>query len=258
MRELVAVLLFVSACAPSVLLGATSPAIQQLTRMNYVSPAITAKIVQTQNQVLKLQDVVLKTNEQAKTDPAAQQQAKEAQQKLEEAQKAAEAVKQAAPSPEGPKFVPPDQRQHLMDLVSAFYQEVKQAAKSASAWEVTVIISIVALGLLGSVLSILKKNTAAAIASALVVVASGMPKLFPIHERAVYYRTLTNQSYSLMGSLQIPYQMTAAEYDDGVSRLKVLDDYRATKYPETADVDTTTQDLFKELIAVKTEPAEKH
>jgi len=33
---------------------------------------------------------------------------------------------------------------------------------------------------------------------------------------------------------------------------------RATKYPETADVDTTTQDLFKELIAVKTEPSEKH
>ena len=258
MRELVVVLLFVSACVPSVLLGAASPAIQQLTRMNYVSPAITAKIVQTQGQVLKLQDVVLKANEQAKTDPAAQQQAKEAQEKLEEAQKAAAAAKQTAPSPEGPKLVPPDQRQHLMDLVSAFYQEVKQAAKSASAWEVTVIISIVALGLLGSVLSILKKNTAAAIASALVVVASGMPKLLPIHERAVYYRTLTNQSYSLMGSLQIPYQMTAAEYDDGVSRLKVLDDYRATKYPETADVDTTTQDLFKELIAVKTEPAEKH
>ncbi len=258
MRELVAVLWFVSTCVPSVLLGAASPAIQQLTKMNYVSPAITAKIVQTQNQVLKLQDVVLKVNEQAKTDPAAQQQAKEAQQKLEEAQKAAAAAKQTAPSPEGPKFVPPDQRQHLMDLVSAFYQEVKQAAKSASAWEITVIISIVALGLLGSVLSILKKNTAAAIASALVVVASGMPKLLPIHERAVYYRTLTNQSYSLMGSLQIPYQMTAAEYDDGVSRLKVLDDYRATKYPETADVDTTTQDLFKELIAVKTEPAEKH
>ena len=223
-----------------------------------VSPAITARIVQTQGQVLKLQDMVLKANEQAKTDPAAQQQAKEAQQKLEEAQKAAAVVKQAAPPPEGPKFVPPDQRQHLMNLVSSFYQEVKQAAKGASAWEVTVIISIVALGLLGSVLSILKKNTAAAIASALVVVASGMPKLLPIHERAVYYRTLTNQSYSLMGSLQIPYQMTAAEYDDGVSRLKVLDDYRATKYPETADVDTTTQDLFKELIAVKTEPAEKH
>src|SRR5229473_3341000 len=139
-----------------------------------------------------------------------------------------------------------------MDLVSAFYQEVRQAAKSASAWEVTVIISIVALGLLGSVLSILKKNTAAAIASALVVVASGLPKLFPIHERAVYYRTLTNQSYSLMGSLQLPFQMTAAEYDDGVGRLKVLGEYRATKYPETADVETTTRDLFNALNAAKT------
>jgi hypothetical protein len=258
MRELVAVLLFVSACVAPVVQAANSAAIQQLTKMNAVSPAITARIVQTQGQVLKLQDMVLKANQKAKTDPAAQQQAKEAQEKLEEAQKAAAAVKQAAPSPEGPKFVPPDQRQHLMDLVSAFYQEVQEAAESASAWEITVIISIVVLGLLGSVLSILKKNTAAAIASALVVVASGMPKLFPIHERAVYYRTLTNQSYSLMGSLQIPYQMTASEYDDGVSRLKVLDDYRATKYPETADVNATTQDLFNELIAVKTEPAEKH
>jgi hypothetical protein len=258
MKQIIPLLWFACTCVAPVVEAANSTAIQQLTKVNTISPAITARIVQTQGQVLKLQDMVLKANEQAKTDPAAQQQAKEAQEKLEEAQKEAQAVKQAAPSPEGPKFVPPDQRQHLMDLVSAFYQEVKQAAQSASAWEVAVIISIVALGLLGSILSILKKNTAAAIASALVVVASGMPKLFPIHERAVYYRTLTNQSYSLMGSLQIPYQMSAAEYDDGVARLKVLDDYRATKYPETADVDTTTQDLFKELIAVKTEPAEKH
>jgi len=259
MKKIFPPLLFACSCLPPVLEAANSLAIQQLKRVNTVPPAITARIVQTQGQVLKLQDMVLKANEQAKTDPAAQQQAKEAQQKLEEAQKAADAAaKQAAPSPEAPKFVPPDQRQHLMNLVSGFYQEVKQAAKSASAWEVAVIISIVVLGLLGSILSILKKNTAAAIASALVVVASGVPKLFPVHQRAVYYRTLTNQSYSLIGSLQIPYQMSAAEYDDGVSRLKVLDEYRATKYPETADLDSTTQDLFKELNAVKTESAEKH
>jgi hypothetical protein len=248
----VVVSVFAQAAPPSM-------AIQQLKRLNTVPPAITEQMVQTRTQVLKLQDTVLKANEQAKTDPAAQQQAQEAQRKLEEAQKAAEAAaKQIAASPEPPKFVPPEQRQHLMDLVSTFYQEVKSEAKNASAWEVFVILSIVVLGLIGTILSILKKNTAAAIASALVVVASGMPKLFPIHQRAVYYRTLTNQSYSLMGSLQIPFQMSAAEYDDGVSRLKVLDDYRATKYPETADLDTTTQDLFKELNAVKTEPAEKH
>jgi hypothetical protein len=259
MRKIIPLLLLASSCLAPVLEAANSVAIQQLTRVNTVPPAITARIVQTQGQVLKLQDMVLKANEQAKTDPAAQQQAKDAQQKLEEAQKAAEAAaKQAAPSPEAPKFVPPDQRQHLMNLVSEFYQEVKQAAKSASAWEVTLIISIFALGLLGSIFSILNKNKAAAIASALVVVASGIPKLFPIHQRAVYYRTLTNQSYSLMGNLQIPYQMSAAEYDDGVSRLKVLDEYRATKYPETGDLDGTTQALFNDLNAVKTAQVEKH
>jgi len=52
--------------------------------------------------------------------------------------------------------------------------------------------------------------------------------------------------------------MTAAEYDDGVGRLKVLDEYRATKYPESADVDTTTQGLFNALNATKTATVEKH
>jgi hypothetical protein len=259
MRKTVPLLLFAYICGTPASEAANSVAIQQLTRVNTVPPAITARIVETQGQVLKMQDMVLKANEQAKTDPAAQQQAKEAQQKLEEAQKAAEAAaKQAASSPEGPKFVPPDQRQHLMKLVSDFYQEVKEAAKNASAWEVALIISIFALGLLGSIFSILNKNRAAAIASALVVVASGIPKLFPVHQRAVYYRTLTNQSYSLMGNLQIPYQMSAAEYDDGVSRLKILDEYRATKYPETGDMDGTTQNLFNDLNAVKTAQVEKH
>ena len=111
---------------------------------------------------------------------------------------------------------------------------------------------------MSSILSIIKQTKVAAIASALVVVAGAVPKLFPIHDRAVYYRTLTNQSYSLIGSLQIPFQMTIAEYNDGAARLKVLDDYRGTKYPETANIDTTTQDLLKDLNAVKIEPGEQH
>ena len=97
---------------------------------------------------------------------------------------------------------------------------------------------------MSTILSVFSWNKAAAVASALVVVAGGIPKVYPIHHRADYYRTLSNQSYSLIGSLQIPFRMTAAEYDDGVGRLKVLGEYRATKYPESADVDTTTQDLL--------------
>jgi hypothetical protein len=58
-----------------------------------------------------------------------------------------------------------------------------------------------------TILSVFSWNKAAAVASALVVVAGGIPKVYPVHQRAVYYRTLTNQSYSLIGSLQIPFQM---------------------------------------------------
>lgn len=233
-----------------------SAAIQQLRRVNPVSPSVAAEIVRTRSAVLKWQDQATQTTGQPAPDPAAQQ---AAQRQLEEAQKAAEAAaKQAVVPPNTPMFVSPDQRKHLTDLVTGFYQEVKQQARVESAWEIATIAAVLVLGALGSILSIMKKSTAAAIASALVVVASGLPKLFPIHDRAVYYRTLTNQSYSLMGSLQIPFQMTTAEYDDGAARLKVLDDYRGTKYPETANVDTTTQDLLKDLNAVKTEPAEQH
>jgi uncharacterized protein YhaN len=232
--------------------------IQELPRVNNIPQSVTAEIVRARTQILKQQDVLLRATELAKTDPAAQQQAQDEQRKLEEAQKAAaEMAKQAAPPPDASKFVSAQQRQHLMDLVGQFYQEVKQQAKSASTWEVALIIAGVSFGLVSAILSVFSLNKAAAVASAFVVVAGGAPKVYPIHERAVYYRTLTNQSYSLIGSLQIPFQMTAAEYDDGVSRLKVLDDYRATKYPETSDVDSTTQDLFQALNAVKTPSVEK-
>jgi len=232
--------------------------IQGLQRTNAIPPVATNRIVEAQRQVLKQQEVVLKADERAKTDPTAIQEAQDAQRKLEEAQRAADLAKQAAPTPDSPKFVSIEQRHHLMDLVTGFYQEVKRAAESASAWEIALIIAAVTLGLVSSILSVFSWNKAAAVVSALVVVAGGIPRVYPVHERAVYYRTLTNQSYSLMGSLQLPFQMTAAEYDDGVGRLKVLSEYRATKYPETADVETTTRDLFNALNAAKTASVEKH
>src|SRR5258708_6212895 len=111
MKQTIPLLWFACACVAPPLKAVNSAAIQRLTTVNAVSPAVPARIVQSQGKVLILQDMVLKANEQAKTDPAALQQAKEAQQKLEEARKAAEAAaKQAAPLPEAPKFVPADQR----------------------------------------------------------------------------------------------------------------------------------------------------
>jgi hypothetical protein len=263
MKAIIPILISLAGCMilfsqPAVRSVSLEQSIQRLPSSNAVPQSVTTRIVEAQARVLKQQDVVLKATELAKTDPAAVQQAQDAQRKLEEAQKAAEVVKQAAPAPDSPKFISTEERQHLMDLVTEFYQEVKQAARSASAGEIALIVAGVAFGLVSTILSVFSWNKAAAVASALVVVAGGIPKVYPVHQRAVYYRTLTNQSYSLIGSLQIPFQMTAAEYDDGVGRLKVLGEYRATKYPESADVDTTTQGLFNALNATKTATVEKH
>ena len=232
-------------CVTSAMAAVNSAAIKQLRTLNAVPAPAAAAIVRTRAAVLNMQDLITKTNSPT-PDPTAQK-------NLEDAQKAAAAAaKDAAPVAGASVFVSADQRKHLMDLVTEFYQEVSLQAKHASAWEIAMVASAIVLGALSTFLSLSKWPKIAAIASALIVIATGIPKVFPIHNRAVYYRTLTNQSYSLMGTLQIPYQMTAAEYNDGAERLKVLDDYRGTKYPETADIDTTTQDLLKELDAVKT------
>ena len=260
MKRLLPVAVSLAGCA---LLFAQAPlgrSIKELRQMNAIPPTATSELIRAQSKILLQQDVLLKATEAAKTDPNAQQAAAAAQKQLEDAQKAAAdaAQKAAAAPPQGPKFVPQAQREHLMSLVTAFYQEVVAEAKSAEGWELWLFLAGVACGALATILSAFSLNKFAAIASAFVVVAGAVPKFYPVHQRAVYYRTLTNQSYSLMSCMNIPFQLTSAEYDDGARRLQILEDYRATKYPETADVDSTTQELFKELNANKTAAVEAH
>jgi len=54
MRKIIPLLLLAGSCVAPVLEAANSVAIQQLTRVSTVPPAVTARIVQTQGQVLKL------------------------------------------------------------------------------------------------------------------------------------------------------------------------------------------------------------
>jgi hypothetical protein len=221
---------------------------------------MTKELVVAQRQVLQQQDVVLKAKEAAKTNPAAAPAAQQAQEQLEATQKAVVEIskKTATETPSSAKIATKEEAAHLIQLVTSFYQEVKQDAQSASAWEIALLFTAIGLGFGSTVFSIFSFNKASAVMSAMVVVTGGIPKLVPIHERAVYYRTLKNQSYSLLSGLNIPFELTTAECDDGARRLQVLEDYRATKYPETSDVDATTEDLFKDLNAAKTAVTEAH
>jgi hypothetical protein len=230
-----------------------SQSIQKLSTVGPVPATMAKEIVDARRQVLRQQDVLLKATE-AKADPSAVQNAKQA---LEVTQKAAAVLtKQAVPADSTNKATTPEEGAHLIKLVTDFYQDVKQQAQSASSWEMALVLMAVGLGFGSTVFSIFSWNKASAVMSALVVVAGGIPKIIPVHERAVYYRTLTNQSYSVLSGLNIPVQLTIGEYDDGIRRLQVLEQYRATKYPETSDVEGTTEDLLKDLNAAKTAVAE--
>ena len=253
------VLLSLTGCLLLFAQSSSSPAaldrsINDLKPVSAVPASITKDLVVARREVLKQQDVVLKAKELAKTNPSATATAQQAESQLKATQRtAAELSRQATTTATAASK---DEAAHLIQLVTGFYQEVKQQAQSASNWEMALLFTAIGLGFGSTVFSIFNRNRVSAVFSALVVVTGSIPKLVPVHERAVYYRTLTNQSYSLLSGLNIPYQLTTAECDDGARRLQVLEEYRATKYPETTDVDSTTEDLFKDLNAAKTAVAE--
>jgi hypothetical protein len=261
MKRVFPILLSMTGC---LLLFSQTPAvleqsIKNLSPVSRVPSAITKELVVAQRQLLTQQDVVLKAKEAAKTNPAAAPAAQQAQEQLEASQKVVvELAKKTTTAATTAGVATKDETTHLIQLVTGFYQEVKQEAQTASAWELALIFTAIGLGFGSTVFSIFSFNKASAVMSALVVVTGGIPKIVPVHARAVYYKTLTNQSYSLLSGLNIPYQLTTAECDDGARRLQVLEDYRATKYPETSDVDATTEDLFKDLNAAKTAVTEAH
>jgi hypothetical protein len=233
--------------------------IKKLVPVSAAPPTVAKEIVAAQKEVLKQQDVVLKATAVASTNPSTAPAVQQAQAQLEASQKAAaQLAKQAAPPGSAAPTATREESAHLIQLVREFNQQMTQMAQSASSWELALLVTAIGLAFGSTVFSIFSWNKASAVLSAMVVVSGGIPKLIPVHERAVYYRTLKNQSYSLLQNLSIPFELTVAECDDGGRKLQVLDDYMATKYPETTDVDSTTEELFKDLNAAKTSVAEAH
>jgi hypothetical protein len=188
--------------------AALEKSINDLKPVSSVPASITKDLVVARREVLKQQDVVLKAKELAKTNPAAAATAQQAEAQLKVSQQAAAVLsKEAAPLV---ATATKEEAAHLIQLVTGFYQEVKQQAQSASHWELALLFTAIGLGFGSTVFSIFGLNKISAVFSALVVVTGGIPKLVPVHERAVYYRTLTNQSYSLLSGLNIPFQLTTA------------------------------------------------
>jgi hypothetical protein len=85
-------------------------------------------------------------------------------------------------------------------------------------------------------------------------VASGIPNVYPIQQRATYYQTLANQSHSLTSGLALPGPLSLADYDNDVRRWDVMES--AIPFPGTSAGDPT-EALLNQLDAAKMGAAEE-
>lgn len=206
---------------------------------------LSERIVAAQKEVLNARDLFMKATKAKQPDPTV---VATAEATFKKAQDSAATLRQAVPAPSATAMATPEELAQLSQNASALDTEVEPMASSATTFEQGLIMASLALGFISTVLSGLKQNTAAAILSGLVVLASGLPNAYPVHQRAVYYQTLANHSHSLNSTLALSPKLTASAYDNDVRQLAILQ--TAVPFPGTAAGDPT-QALLNSLDAAK-------
>ena len=240
MKKLLPILLLVTGC---VMLFSQTQASKPEFRIRSLGQDTSDQIVNAQRKILTQQQILFKAKKAA--DPKA---VAEAQSSLAAAQTAATAlVKQAAPAATATATVSSQEHDQLLQSVSDFYNDkVVPESNSASNLESGLTWMSLALGFFSSVCSAFNWNKAAGLLAASVVLASGAPNVLPIHQKAVYYQALSNQTNSLIASLNITAQLTSASYDDDVRKWQILQN--AINYPGG---DSAASDLLTSLEASK-------
>lgn len=132
-------------------------------------------------------------------------------------------------------------------------QEEKNRYESSmnrnSAMAATLVVAGILLAMLSALAGFMRKSIAAGILSILVTTVVGIPRIFPISQRAEYYRALFVQSSSLLMQAQLRLNPTLADYNEFVHDIEVLAEYETNKFPSGGDVAQNTQDLIKEIAA---------
>jgi hypothetical protein len=217
------------------------------------TPRLAALSQEVSDNIVTAQRTYLKARALAKTNPAAEAEVKKAQVELQAVRvSAATASPQTVELASATKPAPAAEVASLAQAASDLDAKVQPMAQSAEALEKGLIWAALALGVVASVLSSFNFNRASAAVSALVVVASGTPNVYPVHERAAYYQTIAHQSTSLTSALALAValgsQLTIDEYDNDVRKRQALED--ALPFPGTAGGDPTP-DLLTKLDATK-------
>jgi hypothetical protein len=180
--------------------------------------------------------------------PADQAKAAAAQQQVAEAQKDAEVADKKAKDVQSAAIAPQDWNK-IQTALQTKSGDYESKMKSNSGLATTLVLAGLILAALSALAGFLKKSIAAGVLSIVVTTVVGIPKLFPITQRAEYYRALFVQSSSLLLQAQLRLNPTLADYNEFAHDIQVLAEYETNKFPSGGDVAQNTQDLIKEIAA---------
>ena len=242
MKRVTPIVLSMAGCA-MLLAQVTNPGASKKPRISGMPEDVSNRIVAAQKNIL-LQ--MRQAKAAAGKDPAAVEKTQAAV--VAAQQQAAALVKRIAPRASTNAAADAAEMAALVASASALDAQVEPLSTMASGLETGLIFASMLLGVISSALASFNWNRSSAAVSVLVVVASGIPNLYPIHQRAVYYQTMVNQTRSLTSALALSPELTVAEYDNDVRKEAVLEKW--ILFPGT-DGGDPTEGLLDALDAAK-------
>lgn len=198
--------------------------------------------------LIQARENVLRAQAKAETDtsPAAKANLQNAEQQVTVAQNDAAAAQNRANQLQSDP-VTEQQWGQIRAVLQEFKERFAKSMNQYSTLATYLVIAAIVLGLVSAVAGLGKKSILAGVVSILVTSVVSVPKLFPINERAAYYRALFNQSSALLLQAQLRLKPTVADYNDFARKIGVLSDYETAKFPAGGDVATNTENLIKEI-----------
>jgi hypothetical protein len=228
---------------------AQSPAIQL--RQIEITPQVQEaqqKAILARHDLIQARENVLRAQTKAETEnsPTAQANLQNAEQQVIVAQNSAAAAQNTAKQLQSDP-VTEQQWGRIRTVLREFKDRFAKSMNQYSTLATSLVLTGIVLGLVSAVAGLGKKSIVAGVVSILVTGVISVPKVFPINERAAYYRALFNQSSALLLQTQLRLNPTVADYNDFVKKISLLSDYETTKFPAGGDVATNTEIMIKEI-----------
>jgi hypothetical protein len=206
------------------------------------------KAVLARHDLIQARENVARAQTKAETEnsPAARTNLQNAEQQVVVAQTNAAAAQNIAKQLQS-DAVTEQQWVQIRTVLQEFKDRFAKSMNQYSTLATSLVLTGFVLGVISALAGLSKKSRVAGVVSILVTIVIGVPKVFPINERAAYYRALFNQSSGLLLQAQLRLNPTVADYNDFVKKIGVLSDYETTKFPAGGDVATNTENMIKEI-----------